>query len=62
MVKAYEKKTSTNLSLDGIIRKYMNEPFHVENDYVYQLNPCEYDPVSDLEIQLFDAKVNELFS
>ena len=61
MVKAYEKKTSTNLSLDGIIRKYMNEPFHVENDYVYQLNPCEYDPVSDLEIQLFDAKVNELF-
>lgn len=49
-------------ALDGIIRKYMNEPFHVENDYVYQLDPYEFDPVSDSQIHLFDAKVDELLA
>jgi ABC-type Mn2+/Zn2+ transport system ATPase subunit len=25
-----------------IIMKFINEAFHIENDYIYQLNPCEY--------------------
>lgn len=30
---------------NSVIRKYINEIFHVENDYLFQLNPCEYDTV-----------------
>ena len=61
MVMAYEKKNRTKPLLDGIIRKYMNEPFHIENDYFYQLDPYKYDPIPESEIRLFDSKVNELF-
>ena len=26
-----------------VVRKFVNETFHVENDYLFQLNPREYD-------------------
>ena len=26
-----------------VIRKFVNETFHIDNDYLYQLNPCKYD-------------------
>lgn len=60
MVMAFKKRKGAAPDLDGIVRKYMNEPFHIENDYVYQLDPYKYDPISDSEIRLFDAKVNDL--
>ena len=62
MVMAYKLRNGAEPHLDGIIKKYMNEPFHVENDYVYQLDPREYDPIPDSEIKLFDAKVDDLLS
>ena len=62
MFKAYEQRHGVEPALDGIIRKFMNEPFHIENDYLYQLNPQEFDPVSDAQIHLFDEKVEELLS
>ena len=60
MVMAYKKRKGVEPSLDSIIRKYMNEPFHIENDYVYQLDPYKYDPISEAEMLLFDAKVTDL--
>jgi len=27
------------------IRKFINETFHIENDYIYQLNPCQYQTI-----------------
>ena len=60
MVMLYKERKRAEPDLDGIVRKYMNEPFHIENDYVYQLDPYKYDPISDSEIKLFDAKVNDL--
>lgn len=27
------------------IRKFINETFHIENDYIYQLNPCKYQTI-----------------
>jgi len=27
------------------IKKFINETFHIENDYIYQLNPCQYQTV-----------------
>lgn len=32
-------------SSNGVIKKFVNEAFHIENDYLFQLNPCEYDTV-----------------
>ncbi len=32
-------------SSNKVIRKFVNEAFHPENDYLFQLNPCEYDTV-----------------
>ena len=62
MVMLYKQRKGAEPRLDGIIKKYMNEPFHVENDYVYQLDPYKYDPIPDSEIKLFDAKVDDLLS
>lgn len=30
---------------NSVIKKFVNEAFHIENDYLFQLNPCEYDTV-----------------
>jgi hypothetical protein len=30
---------------DGILRKFVNESFHIENEYVMQLNPHKFDNV-----------------
>jgi hypothetical protein len=30
---------------DNVIRKFINETFHIENDYLFQLNPCEYETI-----------------
>lgn len=32
---------------NDIIRKFVNETFHIENDYIYQLNPCHYQTVPE---------------
>lgn len=32
-------------SANSVVRKFVNETFHIENDYMFQLNPCEYDTV-----------------
>ena len=34
-----------------VIRKFINETFHIENDYIYQLNPCEYQTIPHYIIQ-----------
>ena len=32
-------------SANSVIKKFVNEAFHIENDYLFQLNSCEYDTV-----------------
>ena len=32
-------------SANSVIKKFVNEAFHIENDYLFQLNRCEYDTV-----------------
>ena len=40
----YRVKFNEN-KFNSVIRKYINETFHVENDYLFQLNPCKYNTV-----------------
>ena len=35
---------------DDIIRKFVNETFHIENEYVMQLNPHKFDVVPEYVI------------
>lgn len=37
-----------------IIRKFINEAFHIENNYIYQLNPCHYQLVPQYVIDECD--------
>ncbi|KYC50427.1 MAG: hypothetical protein AMQ74_01256 [Candidatus Methanofastidiosum methylothiophilum] len=32
----------TSLIESDVVKKFINEAFHIENNYIYQLNPCEY--------------------
>jgi hypothetical protein len=32
-------------NLNSVIAKFINESFHVENDDLFQLNPCQFDTV-----------------
>ena len=41
-------------SHNEVIKKIVNETFHVENDYLFQLNPCEYDTVPQFIIDECD--------
>ncbi len=45
---------------DSIIKKFINETYHVGNDYVYQLNPREFDTIPQYVIDFCDSKVRSL--
>lgn len=36
---------------NSVIKKYINEAFHVENDYLFQLNPIDFDTVPQYIIE-----------
>lgn len=36
---------------NSVIKKFVNETFHIENDYLFQLNPCEYDTIPQYIIE-----------
>lgn len=43
---------------EKVFTKYINEVFHVENDYLYQLNPEKYDTVPDFVISHCDELID----
>lgn len=44
-------------SSNSVIKKFVNEAFHIENDYLFQLNPCEYDTVPQYIIDECDKEI-----
>ena len=36
---------------DAAFKKFVNESYHIENEYVMQLNPCEFDAVPEHVVQ-----------
>ncbi len=40
-----------------VVKKFVNETFHVENDFLFQLNPREYDTVPQYIISACDADI-----
>jgi len=44
----------------SILMKFINEAFHIENDYIYQLNPCEYQLVPQYVIDECDKQMGTI--
>ena len=43
-----------------VILKFINQAFHIENDYIYQLNPAKYQTVPQYVIDVCDKYVSTL--
>ena len=43
-----------------VVKKFINETYHIENDYLFQLNPCEYEIVPEFIIKECDDYICEL--
>lgn len=54
----YDDKQSAIES--DIIQKFINEAFHIENDYIYQLNPCSFQLVPQYVIDECDKFIQQL--
>ena len=44
---------------NSVIRKYINETYHIENDYICQLDPSEFDPIPQFVIDECDKALAE---
>lgn len=44
------RMANENNHQNNIISKFINETFHIENEYIMQLNPCKYDFIPDFII------------
>ena len=42
---------------DNVVRKFVNETFHVDNDYIYQLNPREFETVPQYIVEICDREI-----
>lgn len=42
---------------DGVLQKFVNESFHIENEYVMQLNPHKFDNVPEYVVQECDRLI-----
>lgn len=45
---------------NDVIRKFINETFHVENDYLFQLDPREYDTIPQYIIDECDKEMMKI--
>ena len=45
---------------NDVIRKFINETFHIENDYLFQLDPREYDTIPQYIIDECDKAMMEI--
>lgn len=46
------------VELDDILKQYINKTYHIENDYLFQLDPAEYDTVPGYIVDICDEMVN----
>jgi hypothetical protein len=44
----------------SMLKKYVDETFHVQNDYLYQLNPRDYQIVPQYILDFCNKEIDEL--
>lgn len=45
---------------DAVVKKFVNETFHVENDFLFQLNPSEFDTIPQYIIDQCDLDIHNI--
>lgn len=55
----FEKAEFDNQIDDSVFKHYVNKTFHIENDYLFQLDPGDYDTVPQYIIELCDKTILE---
>ena len=60
----YEKLQIFRIMYDGevddaVFKKYLDETYHIENDYLFQLNPTEYETIPQYIINICDNYIKE---
>lgn len=63
----YEKLQIFRILFDGleindVVKKFINETYHIENDYLFQLDPNEYNTIPDYIVKICDAEVSAFVS
>lgn len=53
----FDEKTAAT---SNVITKFINQSFHIENDYIYQLNPRSYQMVPQYVIDECDKAIHEI--
>lgn len=43
-----------------VLRKFINETFHIENDYLFQLNPCKYELIPEYIINECNEEIKNI--
>lgn len=51
---------NNNNSSNSVIKKFINETFHVDNDFIYQLNPLEFELIPNYVIDICDNELKEI--
>ena len=44
--------------IDNVFKKFINETFHIENDYLFQINPIEYELIPEYILNKCDDGIN----
>lgn len=53
-------KTFGLLNINPVIEEFINEEFHIENAYIFQLNPYAYNLVPNYIVEMCDSIVNKI--
>lgn len=59
LFRIYKKVHLSTDDGDDILQKFVNESFHIENEYVMQLNPHKFDNVPEYIVQECDRMISE---
>ena len=60
----YEKLQIFRIMYDGeiddaVFKKYLDETYHIENDYLFQLNPTEVETIPQYIVDMCDNYIKE---
>ncbi len=55
----FDKVEFDNKIDDSVFKHYVNKTFHIENDYLFQLDPSDYDTVPQFIIDICDKTIQE---
>lgn len=55
-----DESNGNNNAENAVIKKFINESYHIENDYIMQLNPCKYQLIPQYIINLCNEDIETI--